>query len=256
MRILTLIRQVLDAEESVRVRNGAVELEGSKLVLDTMDEYGVEEALRLREGAADSQELVEVVAVTVGPARAEDALRTALAMGADRGVHVVTDAALDPIALSAVVANIARQEAAELIFCGGQQADWDSQALGAATAERLHWPQVTWTSHLERKGSMLTGRHEADEGSEAFELEFPAVVTTQQGLNEPRYPTLPNIMKSKKKEIRRQALEDFGVAPRVKVLGAEIQVKERLRKILDGKDAADAAAQLVKMLREEAGVIA
>ncbi len=256
MRILTLIRQVLDAEESVRVRNGAVELEGSKLVLDTMDEYGVEEALRLREGAADSQDLVEVVAVAVGPARAEDALRTALAMGADRGVHVVTDAALDAIALSAVVANIARQEAAELIFCGGQQADWDSQALGAATAERLQWPQVTWTSHLERKRSMLTGRHEADEGSEAFELELPAVVTTQQGLNEPRYPTLPNIMKSRKKEIRRQALEDFGVAPRVKVLGAEIQVKERLRKILDGKDAADAAAQLVKMLREEAGVIA
>ena len=97
MRILTLIRQVLDAEESVRVRNGAVELEGSKLVMDTMDEYGVEEALRLRErGAADA----EIVAVAVGPARAEEALRTALAMGADRGVHVVTDVALDAIALS------------------------------------------------------------------------------------------------------------------------------------------------------------
>jgi electron transfer flavoprotein beta subunit len=254
MRILTLIRQVLDAEESVRVRNGAVELEGSKLVMDTMDEYGVEEALRLRESGAEA----EIVAVAVGPARAEDALRTALAMGADRGVHVVTDGSDDvvgdAIALSAVMAKIARDEGAELIFCGGQQADWDSQALGAATAERLGWPQATWTSALELRGSTLVGKHEADEGSESFEVALPVVVTTQQGLNEPRYPTLPNIMKSKKKEIRKETLEGFGVAPKVKVNGAEIQVKERLKKILDGKDAGTAAAQLVKMLRET-GVI-
>jgi electron transfer flavoprotein beta subunit len=251
MRILTLIRQVLDAEESVRIRNGAVELEGSKLVMDTMDEYGVEEALRLRESGAEA----EIVAVAVGSARAEEALRTALAMGADRGIHVVTDVALDAIALSAVVAKIARDEQAELIFCGGQQADWDSQALGAATAERLQWAQATWTSALELKGSTLIGKHEADEGSESFEVALPAVVTTQQGLNEPRYPTLPNIMKSKKKEIRKETLEGFGVVPKLKVNGVEIQVKERLKKILDGKDAVGAAVQLVKMLREEAGVI-
>ncbi len=251
MRILTLIRQVLDAEESVRVRNGAVELEGSKLVMDTMDEYGVEEALRLRERGSEA----EIIAVAVGPTRAEEALRTALAMGADRGIHVVTEVVLDVIALSAVVAQIAKTEQAELIFCGGQQADWDSQALGAATAERLQWPQATWTNALELKGTMLVGRHEADEGSESFEVALPVVVTTQQGLNEPRYPTLPNIMKSKKKEIRKETLDGFGVAPKVKVSGVEIQVKERLKKILDGKDAAAAAAQLVKMLREEAGVI-
>jgi electron transfer flavoprotein beta subunit len=251
MRILTLIRQVLDAEESVRVRNGAVELEGSKLVMDTMDEYGVEEALRLREHGAEA----EIVAVAVGPVRAEEALRTALAMGADRGIHVVTDVVLDVIALSAVVAQIAKTEQAELIFCGGQQADWDSQGLGAAIAERLQWPQATWTNELELKGTMLVGKHEADEGSESFEVALPAVVTTQQGLNEPRYPTLPNIMKSKKKEIRKETLDGFSVAPKVKVSGVEIQVKERLKKILDGKDAAAAAAQLVKMLREEAGVI-
>ena len=258
MRILTLIRQVLDAEESVRVRNGAVELEGSKVVMDTMDEYGVEEALRLREAGAEA----EVVVVAVGPARSEEAIRTALAMGADRGIHVVTDVALDAIALSSVMAQIAKAEGAELIFCGGQQADWDSQALGAATAERLGWPQATWTSALELKGAleskdrMLVGKHEADEGSEAFEVELPAVVTTQQGLNEPRYPTLPNIMKSKKKEIRKETLETYGVVAKLKVNGVEIQVKERLKKILDGKDAAGAAAQLVKMLREEAGVMA
>jgi electron transfer flavoprotein beta subunit len=255
MRIITVIRQVLDAEESVRVRGGVVDLEGSKLVMDTMDEYGVEEALCLRE-AAPGETPVEIVALAVGPERAEESIRTALAMGADRGVHVVTEVTLDAIALSAVVAQVARDESAELIFCGGQQADWDSQALGAATAERLQWPQATWTSQLERKGPMLVGKHEVDEGSETFEVELPAVVTTQQGLNEPRYPTLPNIMKSKKKEIRKQPLEAFGVTPKLKVLGAEIQVKERRRKILDGKDAAAAAEQLVKMLREEAGVIA
>ncbi len=255
MLIITLVRQVLDAEESVRVRGGAVDLEGSKLVMDTMDEYGVEEALRLRE-AAPGETPVEIVALAIGPERAEESLRTALAMGADRGVHVLTNELLDAIALSAVVAQVARGEGADLIFCGGQQADWDSQALGAATAERLQWPQATWTSQLERKGSTLVGKHEVDEGSETFEIEWPAVVTTQQGLNEPRYPTLPNIMKSKKKEIRRQPLEAFGIAPRLKVLGSEIQVKERKRKILDGKDASAAAAQLVKMLREEAGVVA
>ncbi len=215
-------------------------------------------AWRLRVAGAEA----EIVAVAVGPARAEEALRTALAMGADRGIHVVTDVALDAIALSSVMAQIAKTEAAELIFCGGQQADWDSQALGAATEERLQWPQATWTSALELKGALesknltLVGKHEGDEGSESFEVALPAVVTTQQGLNEPRYPTLPNIMKSKNKEISKETLEAYGVAPKVKVNGVEIQVKERLKKILDGKDAAGAAAQLVKMLREDAGVIA
>jgi electron transfer flavoprotein beta subunit len=251
MRILTVIRQVLDAEESVKIRNGKVHLEGSKLVMDTMDEYGVEEALRLRERGADA----EIIAVAIGPARVEEALRTALAMGTDRGILVETDVPLDVIALSNVVAQIARTEQAELIFCGGQQADWDSHALGAATAERLQWPQATWTNGLELKGKTLTGKHDADEGSESFELPLPAVITTQQGLNEPRYPTLPNIMKSRKKEIRRETLDAFGTAPRLKVTGVEIQVKERLKKILDGKDVSAAASQLVQLLRNEARVI-
>ena len=195
MRILTYIRQVLDAEESVHVANNTVALENSKLVMDTMDEYGVEEALRLRESGAES----EIVAVAVGPARVQDALRTALAMGVDRAIHVETDVRLDAIALSKVLAQIAEQEHATLIFSGGQQADWDSHALAAATAERLNWPQATWATALELKGNTLTGKHDVDEGSETFTLELPAVITTQQGLNEPRYPTLPNIMKSKKK---------------------------------------------------------
>ena len=252
MRILTYLRQVLDAEESVHIANGAVALENSKLVMDTMDEYGVEEALSLRESGVEA----EIVAVAVGPARMQDALRTALAMGVDRAIHVETDMRLDAISLSKVIAQLATQEDASLIFAGGQQADWDSHALGAATAERLHWPQVTWTSALELAGTTLTGKHDADEGIESFTVELPAVVTTQQGLNEPRYPTLPNIMKSKKKELRKEALDQFGVTPKLRLVSAEIQTKDRRNKILDGKDVPAAAAQLVELLRKEAKVIA
>ena len=253
MRILAVIRQVLDAEESVKVKDGKIDLAGSKLVVDTMDEYGVEQALRLREAG----EGIEVVALAIGPARGEEALRTALAMGADRAILVETeaDAALDVMAVSAVVAKVATAEAVDLIFCGGQQADWDSHALGAATAERLGWAQATWTNALTLSGTELTGKHDIDTGSEAFTLKLPAVVTTQQGLNEPRYPTLPNIMKAKKKELRRDTLAIYAVQPRLQVLSAGVQVKERGRKMIDGKDTALAATELVRLLRTEARVI-
>ena len=122
MRMLTVIRQVLDAEETVSIQDGTVALDGRKLVLDTMDEYGVEEALRLREAGAAG---AEVVALAIGPARIEEALRSALAMGADRAILVETDAPLDVIAVSSVVAQVARSEQVDLIFCGGQQADWE-----------------------------------------------------------------------------------------------------------------------------------
>ena len=252
MKILALIRQVLDAEESIRIHDGEVDLSGSRLVVDTMDEYGVEEALRLRESGVEA----EVIALAVGPERIQDALRTVLAMGADRAIHVTCNAALDAIALSSVVAQVAKAENAELVLCGGQQADWDSMALGAATAERLGWPQATWTSELTVEGVALTGRHDTDDGNESFRLPLPAVVTTQQGLNEPRYPTVPNIMKAKKKELRVEPLEKFKVVPKLKIVGSQVQVKARRHKILDGKDAAAAAGELVRLLRNEAGAIA
>jgi electron transfer flavoprotein beta subunit len=129
-------------------------------------------------------------------------------------------------------------------------------ALGAATAERLGWPQATWTSALSIEGVMLTGKHDTDDGNESFTLPLPAVITTQQGLNEPRYPTVPNIMRAKKKELRVQSLEPFQVAPKLKILGSDVQVKARRHKILDGKDAAAAVEELVQLLRNEAGVIA
>ncbi len=251
MNILTLIRQVPDAEARVRVTGGAVDLDGTTLVIDGMDEYGVEQALQIREGGAQA----EVIALAIGPKRVEDALRTVLAMGADRAVHVETDQPLDPIALSKVVAQLAQSENVDLIFAGGQQADWDSQALGAAVAERLSWPQLTWTNGLTVSGDQLSGKHDVDAGNESFEVKLPAVVTTQQGLNEPRYPTLPNIMKAKKKELRKDSLDQYGVTPMVRSVGAEIQARARLNKVIDGKDPQAAAAQLLELLRTEAKVL-
>ncbi len=251
MRILCVIRQVLDAEENVTLREDRVDTGASKLVPDTMDEYGVEEALRLREKLGD----VEVLAMAVGVARAEEALRAALALGADRALLVETALALDVIAVSSVVAQVARREGVDLILCGGQQADWDSQALGSAAAERLGWPQATWTTKLSIEGKEATGTHDVEEGSEAFRLTLPAVITTQQGLNEPRYPTLPNIMKARKKELKRESLESFGVSPKLKPVSARVQTKQRLRTMIDGKDAAAAAERLVDLLRNEAKVL-
>ena len=251
MKILTLVRQVPDAEARVKVAGAAVDLDGATLVMDGMDEYGVEQALRLREAGAAA----EVIAVAIGPRRSEDALRTALAMGADRAIHVETDERLDAVALSGVVAQIAGQEGAQLILVGGQEADWDSQALGAATAERLGWPQLTWTNELKVEGETISGRHDVDEGNESFSVALPAVVTTQQGLNEPRYPTLPNIMKAKKKELRKDTLATYGVTAGVQYLNAEIQSRARLNRMIDGKDAQAAAQELVKLLRDEAKVL-
>ena len=252
MKILTLVRQVPDAEARVKVSGTAVDLEGTTLVIDGMDEYGVEEALRLREAGSAA----EVIALSVGPKRSEDALRTALAMGADRAIHVETDTRLDAVALSRVVAQIAQTEGAGLILVGGQEADWDSQALGAATAERLNWPQLTWVNELKVEGETIVGRHDVDEGNESFSAPLPAVVSTQQGLNEPRYPTLPNIMKAKKKELRKDTLDQYGAAASVHFVNAEIQARARRNHMIDGKDPAAAATELLNLLRNEAKVIA
>lgn len=250
MKILTVVRQVPDAEEPIRLRGGAVDLESSKLVMDTMDEYGVEQALRLRDqGVAE-----EVIALGIGPDRVQDALRAALAMGADWAIHVAGSEALDPVALSKVVAEVAKEEQVELLLTGGQQADWDSQALGAAVAERLGWPLVSWTNALEVKDGEAQGKHDVDAGNEAFRVPLPLVVTTQQGLNEPRYPTLPNIMKAKKKEIRRDSLERFQAVSSVRLLSSEVQAPGRMQKIIDGKDAHAAAVALADFLERQAGV--
>lgn len=253
MKILSLVRQVPDAESAIRITEDAVDLSTTQLVMDTMDEYGVEQALRLREAGCD----IEVIALGIGPQKTEEILRNALALGTDRAIHVRASIALDPIALSKVIAEIARTEGIDLIFCGGRQSDWDSEALGGAVAERLGWPQLTWTTELTLQDRQLSGRHDVDDGSEAFTVTLPAVVTTQQGLNEPRFPTLPNIMKARKKELRSDTLEQSGATPLVKLEKVEIQPKSRLRNVLQADtDPSGAASTLVEALRKHVEVLA
>ena len=249
MKIISIIKQVPDAEARIRASASGVDLEGATLVIDGMDEYGVEEALRVRE-AGDAGG-TDVVVLTLGPKRFEEAVRTALAMGADRAVHIETDEPLDPIAQAKVLASVIADEAADVVFVGGQEADWDSSALGPAVAEALGWAHADWTTRLELRGEQASVTHDSDEGSEDLTLPLPLVVTTQQGLNEPRYPTLPNIMKAKRKELKKLSLEEVGgAAAKTTVVREEVQVRERRQHMIQG-DAATAARELVKMLREE-----
>ena len=251
MKIVSILKQVPDAEARIRSTAEGIDLEGVTYVIDGMDEYGVEQALRIREGGADA----EVVALALGPQRFEEAIRTALAMGADRAIHVETDAPLDPVAQAKVLAGIIEEEAPDLVFVGGKEADWDSAALGPAVAEALGWAHSDWTTQLELSEGQASVTHDSDDGSETLTLPLPAVITTQQGLNEPRYPTLPNIMKAKKKELKKLSLEDAGGGePKTEVLKQEIQTKERLNKVVEG-DAEDAAKELARLLHEEAKAI-
>lgn len=244
MKIVTVLRQVPDAEARVRLEGGEVALSGAAWVIDGMDEYGVEEALRLRDdGPAE-----EVVALALGPERAEEALRTALAMGADRARLLVSDAAPDPLTTAVRLAEAIRDEGAELVFVGGKQADWDSAALGPALAEVLGWPLSDWTTEATVSDGRLETRHDADVGSAHLSMPLPAVVTTQQGLNEPRYPTLPNIMKAKRKALAQEPAGDLAV--RASVEERSLEARERMGRVLEG-DAGEAAAEVARFLEEE-----
>ena len=247
MKFVAVIRQVPDGESKLRIQGDRVDLSGATMILDQMDEYAVEEAIRLKERHGG-----EAVVVGFGPERTEEAIRTALAMGMDRGVHVVYEGFADPVAVAEALVEVLKEEAPTLVLTGGQQADWDGQALGGALAEALGVPVVAWTTALELEGDTAKAKHDLDEGAEWVRVRLPAVFTTQQGLNEPRYPTLPGIMKAKKKEIRKV---QASLTPKVTLISEEIQEKARLGKILDGKDPVAAAEELVRLLHEEAKVI-
>ncbi|MER3555537.1 MAG: electron transfer flavoprotein subunit beta [Meiothermus sp.] len=249
MKFIATLRQVPENEARLKIEGGKVSLNGVTMVLDGMDEWAVEEVIRLKEAHGG-----EAVVVALGPERFEEAIRTALAMGADRAVHLVSDGYIDPITQAQNLAQTILEESPTLVFTGGQQADWDSQALGPALAEALGWPVVSWTTKIELEGEThAKAKHDLDEGQEIVRVALPAVFTSQQGLNEPRYPTLPGIMKAKKKEIRKVPLS---VGSKVEVLEQTIQERSRLGKVIDGtKDPVSAANELVRLLHEEAKVI-
>lgn len=248
MTIVTFVKHVPDAEARLRADGDRIDLSEANFALDGMDEYGVEAALRLKEaGKAE-----EVVAIALGPSRSEEALRTALALGADRAVLLETDADLDPLAQAPLLAEEVRAAGARLVLVGGKQADWDSAALAPALAEALGWPLLDWATELDIEGDTVVGVHDVDDGSEAWRAPLPAVVSTQQGLNEPRYPTLPNIMKAKRKPLDRKPAQQ--AAAKVDTVRSALPSRARRGVRLEG-DAATVASELARRLRDEAKVI-
>ncbi|MGN7755675.1 electron transfer flavoprotein subunit beta/FixA family protein [Sinorhizobium sp. 22678] len=249
MKILVSVKRVIDANVKVRVMpdGSGVDLNGVKMSMNPFDEISVEEALRLREAGKAS----EVVVVSVGPAKAEETLRTALAMGADRAVLVETDDAVEPLAVAKILKGVAEAEQPGLIIVGKQAIDDDSNQTGQMLSALLGWPQATFASKVEVGSGSAQVTREVDGGLQTIEVKLPAVVTTDLRLNEPRYASLPNIMKAKKKPLDKKSPADFGVdtAPRLKVLKTEEP---------SGRKAGvkvKSVAELVEKLKTEAGVL-
>ncbi|XP_049280729.1 electron transfer flavoprotein subunit beta [Anopheles funestus] len=224
-RVLVGVKRVIDYAVKIRVKpdKSGVVTEGVKHSMNPFDEIAVEEAVKLKEKKIAS----EVVAVSVGPAQSQEVLRTALAMGADRGIHVEVAGKefdlLQPIHVSKILAKLAQDEKADLVILGKQAIDDDCNQTAQMTAAVLDWPQATFASKVDKDGDMLTVVREVDGGLETIKAKMPAVVSADLRLNTPRYATLPNIMKAKKKPIKKVAPKDLGVdtTPRIEVVSVE-----------------------------------
>ena len=249
MKVFVAVKRVIDYNVKVRVKadGTGVETANVKMSMNPFDEIGVEEALRLREaGKAE-----EVVAVGLGPRQCQETIRTALAMGADRGIHVKTDAELQPLAVAKLLMAVIEEERPGLVILGKQAIDDDSNQTGQMTAALLGWPQATFASRLDVGDGSARVTREVDGGLETVDVKMPCVVTTDLRLNEPRYASLPNIMKAKKKTIDEKTPEELGVdvSPRLETL-----------KVIEppGREAGirvESVAELVGRLRDDAGVI-
>ena len=249
MKLLVPVKRVVDYNVKVRVRadGSGVETAGVKMSMNPFDEIAVEEAVRLKEKGIAS----EVIAVSLGVAACGETIRTALAMGADRGILVETDAELQPLAVAKLLRAIAEREQPGLIILGKQAIDDDMNATGQMLAALLGWPQGTFASKVTIEGETITVTREVDGGLETVALALPAIVTTDLRLNEPRYASLPNIMKARKKPIVTMSPAELGVdpAPRLTV----VSVAEPPKRKAGAKVAS--VAELVAKLRNEAKVI-
>jgi electron transfer flavoprotein beta subunit len=249
MKILVAVKRVIDFNVKIRVKSDGtgVETGNVKMSMNPFDEIAVEEGVRLREaGIAD-----ELVAVSLGAAACQETIRTALAMGADRGILVECDGALEPLAVAKLLAAIAERESPDLIIVGKQAIDDDCNQTGQMLATLLGWPQGTFASKLSLADARAEVTREVDGGLETLSLQLPAVITTDLRLNEPRYASLPNIMKAKKKPIDTFTPDDLGVdvTPRLETIKVEEPQGRQAGVIV-----ADAAG-LVDKLRNEAKVI-
>ena len=249
MRVLVPIKRVVDANVKVRVKadGSGVELANVKMAMNPFDEIAVEEAVRLKEAGAAT----EIVAVSCGLQACQETLRTALALGADRAILVETDAELQPLAVAKLLKAIIGKESPQLVVMGKQAIDDDNNQTGQMLAALLGWPQATFASKVKLEGGGAQVTREVDGGLETVAIQLPAVVTTDLRLNEPRYVTLPNIMKAKKKPLETLKPDALGVdiAPRVVTLKVEEPPRRKA-----GVKVADAKV-LVEKLRNEAKVI-
>ena len=249
MKVLVPIKRVVDANVKVRVKadGTGVELANVKMAMNPFDEIAVEEAVRLKEAGIAT----EIVAVSCGVLACQETLRTALALGADRALLVETDVELQPLAVAKLLKAIVDKESPRLVVMGKQAIDDDCNQTGQMLAALLGWPQATFASKVKLEGGLAQVTREVDGGLETVSIKLPAVVTTDLRLNEPRYVTLPNIMKAKKKPLEMLKPEALGVdvAPRIATLKVEEPPKRKA-----GIKVADAKA-LIEKLRGEAKVI-
>ncbi|HRX75226.1 MAG TPA: electron transfer flavoprotein subunit beta/FixA family protein [Hyphomonas sp.] len=248
MKVLVPVKRVIDYNVKVRVKpdKTGVDLANVKMSMNPFDEISVEEAVRLKEAGTAT----EVVIVSIGPQQAQETIRTALAMGGDRGILIKTDETVEPLGVAKLLAKVVADEKPDLVIVGKQAIDDDSNQTGQMLAALLDWPQGTFAYKLEKAGDALTVTREVDGGLQTLKLALPAIVTVDLRLNEPRYASLPNIMKAKKKEIAEKAPADYGVdiSPRLTV----VQVTEPpVRKA--GEKVEDVAALVSKL--KTAGVI-
>ena len=249
MKLLVTVKRVIDYNVQIRVKadGSGVEKDNVKMSMNPPDENAVEEALRIKEaGKAD-----EIIILTIGNDKAQETIRTALAMGADRGIHIKTENDLEPLAISKIISKVAEEEKPSIILMGKQAIDDDCNQTGQMTSALLNWPQATFASKIEIEGQNAIVTREIDEGLERIKVSIPFVASCDLRLNEPRYASLPNIMKAKKKPIDTKDASSLGIniEPRI----AQIKVEEppiRQKGIMVSD-----VAELVQKLKHEAKVI-
>jgi electron transfer flavoprotein beta subunit len=248
MKVLVPVKRVIDYNVKARVKadQTGVDLANVKMSMNPFCEIAVEEAVRLKEKGVAT----EVVIVSIGPAQAQETIRTALAMGGDRGILITSDVDVEPLAVAKLLAAVVAEENPNLVVMGKQAIDGDNNAVGQMLSALLGWPQATYASALEVSGSTAKVTREVDGGLQTLDVDLPAVITADLRLNEPRYASLPNIMKAKKKEIASKTVADYGVdvSPRLKV----IKVTEPAKRSAGVK--VETAADLVSKLNT-AGVL-
>jgi electron transfer flavoprotein beta subunit len=249
MKVLVPVKRVIDYNVKARVKpdQSGVDLANVKMSMNPFCEIAVEEAVRMKEKGAAT----EVVAVSIGPAQAQETLRTALAMGADRAILLQSDQDLEPLAVAKALGAVVAEEKPDLVVMGKQAIDGDNNATGQMLSAILGWPQATFASKIELEGGKAKVTREVDGGLQTVELDLPAVITADLRLNEPRYASLPNIMKAKKKPLDVKEVGSLGVdvAPRLKV----VKVTEPPKRA--GGVKVENAAELVNKLKSEAGVL-